>query len=129
MILALVWGLASLGVVFSGLAFSILAIGLLEGWHVMPDQASQLVALAIVATGAWTAGVLCVRAPARWAALAVAIVPAAVLGLGLALMETSETHGGKGLAPQLVAEAVALSAALVGGAAFVARRSSTRLEG
>lgn len=125
MILALVWGLASLGVVFSGLAFAILTVGLLEGWHVMPDQAAQVVALVIVVTGAWTAGVLCVRAPGRWAALAVALVPAAVLGLGFALMEKSESHGGTGLAPQLVAEAVAASAALVGGAAFVARRSGS----
>lgn len=119
---ALVWGLAGLGVLISGLAFAILAVGLVEGWHVMPDRLSAALAVAVVATAAWTAGVLCARAPGRWAAVAVAIVPACVLVMGVVLMEKSEDHGA-GLAPQLVAEAVAVSAALVGGAAYVARRT------
>lgn len=120
---ALVWGLAGLGVFVSGLAFAILAVGLLEGWRVMPDRLSELVAVLIVAAATWTAGVLCERAPGRWAAAAVAVVPVAVLVLGFVLMERTEGHGA-GLAPGLVAAGVALSAALVGGAAYVARRSA-----
>lgn len=123
MIRALVWGLAGLGVFVSGLVFAILTVGLVEGWALMPDQAAQLLAVVIVATATWTAGVLCARAPGRWAALAVALVPASILAVGYAVMETTEGHG-SGLAPQVVAEAVSISAALVGGAAYVARRTA-----
>jgi hypothetical protein len=38
MIPALVWGLAGLGVLVSGPASAIVAVGLLEGWHVMPTR-------------------------------------------------------------------------------------------
>jgi F0F1-type ATP synthase assembly protein I len=120
---ALVWGFAGLGILVSGLAFAILAVGLVEGWHVMPDPLSELLAVAIAATATWTAGVFCERAPGRWAAAAVAVVPVAVLVAGYVLMEKTAGHG-MGLAPRVVAEAVALSAALVGGAAYVARRSA-----
>lgn len=119
---ALIWGLAGLGVFVSGLVFAILTVGLVEGWTPMPDQASQLLGVIIAASATWTAGVLCARAPGRWAALAVALVPASIWTFGYAVMETTEGHG-SGLAPQVVAEAVSISAALVGGAAYVARRS------
>jgi hypothetical protein len=120
---ALVWGVAGLGVFVSGLAFAILAVGLLEGWRPMPDQASELVAVVIVVTATWTGGVLCARAPGRWAAVAVAVVPIAVLVVGYLLMEKSEVDHHAGLAPAVVAEAVAGTAALFGGAAYVARRT------
>jgi hypothetical protein len=120
---AAVWGLAGLGVLISGMALAILAVGLIEGWHPMPDRVSELLAVVVVATATWTAGVLCERAPGRWAAAAVAVVPMAVLIMGYLLMEKSEEHHGTGLAPSVIASAVALSAALVGGAAYVARRS------
>lgn len=123
---ALAWGLAGLGVLFSSLAFAILAVGLIEGWRPVPDRLSEVLGISIVATGAWTAGVLCARAPGRWAALAVAVVPATVLGIGYLLMEKTEGHGA-GVAPTVVAEAVAASAALVGGAAYVARRAEPDL--
>lgn len=123
MIRALVWGLAALGVFVSGLVFAILTVGLLEGWRAMPDQASEVVAVAIVATATWTGGVLCARAPGRWAAVAVAVVPIAVLIVGYLLMEKSEGDRAR-LAPSVVAEAVAGTAALVGGAAYVARRTT-----
>lgn len=120
-----VWGLAAFGVTISGLALAVLVTGLLEGWHPMPDHLSQLVALALAAAATWTAGLLCARAPGRAAALAVAVTPALIAGLGLLLMERTEGHG-KGLAPQVVAEVVAVSAALVGGAAYLVRRTDGR---
>jgi hypothetical protein len=118
----LVWGFAALGVFVSGVVFAILAVGLLEGWRPMPDQVSEVVALLIVVTATWTGGVLCTRAPGRWVAGAVAVVPLAVLVAGYLLTEKTESDG-NGLAPQLIAEAVAGTAFLVGGAAYVARRS------
>lgn len=127
MIRALFWGLGALGVVVSGLAFAILTIGLLEGWRPMPDRLSQLVAIVLAAVASWLAGVICAHARGRWVALSVAVVPATLLALGFALMEKSEAHGA-GLAPQLVAEAVAASTLLVGGAAFLARRTGSRPE-
>lgn len=117
-----VWGLAAFGVTLAGLALAILIVGLLEGWHPMPDRLSQIVAVALAAAATWTAGLLCARAPGRAVALAVAVTPAFVAGFGLLLMERTGGHG-KGLAPQVVAEAVAVSAALVGGAAYLARRT------
>jgi hypothetical protein len=123
---ALVWGFAALGVLLSGVAFAILAVGLIEGWQPMPDGLSDLLALTIVATAAWTAGVLCTRAPGRWVAAAVAVVPGAFGVIGLLIMQKAGGQGGHkaGLAPMFVAEAVAISAALVGGAAYVARRNA-----
>jgi hypothetical protein len=120
---ALVWGFAGLGVFVSGLAFAILAVGLIEGWHVVPDPLSELVGVGLAVTATWTAGVLCERAPGRWAAVAVAVVPVSVLVVGYVLMEKTEGHGA-GLAPTLVAQGVAVSAALVGGAAYVTRRTA-----
>jgi hypothetical protein len=119
----LIWGLAGLGVVISGLAFAILAVGLIEGWYAMPDRLSELLAVAVVAITTWTAGVLCERAPGRWAAAAVALVPMAVAVVGYLLVEKTEEHHGTGVAPTTVAAVVALSAALIGGAAYVARRT------
>jgi hypothetical protein len=57
-------------------------------------------------------------------AAAVAIVPVTVLIVGYLLLEKAEAHRGGDLAPTLVANGVAISAALVGGAAYVARRSA-----
>lgn len=122
MIRALVWGLAALGVVVSGLAFAILAVGLIEGWRPMPDWLSEMIAVAIAATASWTAGVLCARAPGRWAALSVAVIPGSFLAIGLLIAERTESTG-HGLSPQAVAEVVSAAAALVGGAAFLARRT------
>lgn len=120
---AVLWGFVAFGVFISGLAFAILVVGLLNGMLPLPDRLNEVVAVAIVALGAWTAGVLCERAPGRWTALAVAIAPLCVLAIGAALMEKTEGHGA-GLAPSLVAAAVGVSAALVGGGAYVARRSA-----
>lgn len=122
MIRAFVWGLAGLGVFVSGLVFAILTVGLVEGSALMPDSLAQLLAVTLVAVATWTSGVLCTRAPGRWAALAVALVPVSIWAIGYAVMETAEGHG-SGLAPQVVAEMVSVSAALVGGAAYVARRA------
>lgn len=123
MIRAILWGLAAFGLLISGLAFAILAVGLLNGLLPRPDRVYEFIAILIVATGAWTAGVLCERAPGRWVALAVSIAPLSVLAIGLALMEKTEGHGA-GLAPSLVAAGVGMSAALVGGGAYVARRNT-----
>lgn len=125
MIRALVWGLAGFGVIVSGVALTIVASGLLEGWHPMPDRATEVVALVLVGVAIWTAGLLCARTPGRWVVLAVSIAPLSVLAAGVLLMEKNESHGGAGVAPQLVVEAVALTAMLVGGAAYVARRSAS----
>jgi hypothetical protein len=124
---ALVWGFAGLGVSVSGLVFAILAVGLIEGWHPMPDALSEVLAVVVVTTATWTAGVLCERAPGRWVAAAVAIVPGAVLIMGFLLLETNEAHRGARLAPTMIAKGVAISAVLVGGAAFVARRGAPAL--
>jgi hypothetical protein len=123
MIRALVWGLAALGVLVSGLAFAVLAVGLVEGWRPMPDVLSEVLGVAIAATGSWTAGVLCARAPGRWAALAVAVVPGGFLAAGLAIAERTESNA-HGLSLQAVAEVVAAALLLVGGAAYVARRTA-----
>mgnify|MGYP001167369091 CR=1 FL=1 len=122
MIRAVLWGLAAFGMFISGLVFSVLAVGLLNGALPLPDRANEVVSITIVALGAWTAGVLCERAAGRWAALAVAITPLCVLAIGYSMMESTEGHGA-GLAPSLVAMAVGGSAALVGGGAYIARRS------
>jgi hypothetical protein len=120
---AIVWGLAALGLFVSGLAFAVLAVGLIEGWRATPDWLSELIAVTIAATASWTAGVLCTRAPGRWVALSVAMVPAGFLATGLMVAERTESNA-HGLSLQAVAEIVAVAAALVGGAAFVARRTA-----
>jgi hypothetical protein len=105
----------------SGLAFAILFVGLIEGWRAMPDWLSSLLAVAIVATMCWTAGVLCARAPGAWAALAVAVTPAGFFALGFQLVEHSE-HQGHGMSMNSLGGIVAVVLALVGAAAYVARR-------
>lgn len=123
---SIVWGLAGFGVTMAGLAFAVIAIGLLEGWHPMPDRLSEIIAILIAATAAWTGGLLCARA-SRPAAAAI-VTPLLIAGLGFILMERTEGHG-KGLAPQVVAEAVAAAAIIVGGATYVACRSAPQETG
>lgn len=123
---SIVWGLAGFGVTMAGLVVAVIGIGLLEGWHPMPDRLSEVIAVLIVATAGWSGGGLCARAPVPAAAALVA--PLVIAGLGYILMERTEGHG-KGLAPQVVAEAVAAATIVVGGATYVACRSAPRESG
>ena len=123
MIRGVFWGLAAFGSAVAGLVLAVLTIGVIEGWQLVPDWLSQLVGIIIAVTFTWTAGLLCERAPGRSVAVAVGVVPVIIGGLGLLLMERTEGHG-KGLSPTYIAGAVVVSTALIGGAAFVARRTA-----
>lgn len=123
MIRGVFWGLAAFGSAVAGLALAVLTIGVIEGWQLVPDWLSQLVGISIAVAFTWTAGLLCERAPGRSGAVAVGVVPVIIGALGLVLAERTEGHS-KGLSPSYILGAIVVSTALIGGAAFVARRTA-----